>query len=1228
MPTPPPASSCSRGNSVTAAGEDHDAKKEIVQQEDRQDSERRNSARPSAFCTTPNSNYAAATHSLPTSEDHVAGSESALVSRSHDASYQAPNSPPESPSRSPGSQHGQQHDPSLVSATLLTSGENVPPSLIGVDSFPATQTCPQPCQLTQNPSRASHHLRRRSSLTNTRSPTPPATPSTSTTSSHALASDRLHATHEAFLSFLGSCIGLHIHAGNTMELLVTTQQSVLACQALLNVVSDIWERDFRREDVIDVSKLTLHTRLANLVNATREIFEAAQAAGDDGIFTLPEQGKRLTNAATECVRAAGECVVKTRPALERTGDFTVDFNPKYSSRPRTPQEISPISPHTKSDSNESNSSNTSQSSNHSSSYASRLRRTRSTSRNMASSSPARGRAESISYQRSPPAKPLPATPPRQRPLPPNASSSISVAPTSNPSSYANSSSRDHFLSQSRSSSNLKTPSPTTITTSSTSPRPRAAVARPPIPRSASAVSLAEQNNRKTNSHTRDLSENMGIAQSVPIPSLNSLGRTSTISRRSSKTGLRRAGTRAVRTDIEPSHLPTLAASPVDAEHPVSARPATAVPFVEDDDRALERPPTAPLSSTSNFDGADRSFTGLLTLNVDIPRTSFIDLSGTSSSNPNSDDTYRQPPSYLDQLKVPEWPSSIQNTPDTAMIPPSAATPFESICRESISGPAELPIIPVRYSDGSNAESHVSTRAPTPDQTSRKTSDESLHTTASSVDEESDESGNAWKTLTFKDDQVTGGSFSALVELLTPHDGTPDAEFVTTFFMTFRLFSTPVNFAQALIKRYNDAASNAATMEPTRLRVCNILKGWLEFNWDRSVDGDALEHISSFVEGTLRSEMPHFSGRLLELTWDIKKLQNSPSRTHSPQNSQVNFSRPRALSEASTAPEAAPPVSIISKSQLTLLKNLKNGISPCTILDLDAEELARQLTIMQSKIFCAIKPEELLGQEWMKQSNSKAVNVKAMIAFSTELSNLVGDTILMPEDAKKRYAFLKQWIKIGECCFYLKNYDALMAIMMGLNANAVQRLTKTWELVSKHTESRLDMIQTAISRGKDNYAFMRQDIKNRVGACMPCLPFLGIYLSDLAFINAGNPPKRNVSVDGRAQSIVNFDRYTKTARVIDELQSCQVSYKFRAIPEMQEWMQARFVLVRNDDVVQKLHRRSLLVEPTGHSKNEANSSSNTQAKEHGGNGNKFEFWSGLGLFVGKEKMQDKEKNTGV
>ena len=144
------------------------------------------------------------------------------------------------------------------------------------------------------------------------------------------------------------------------------------------------------------------------------------------------------------------------------------------------------------------------------------------------------------------------------------------------------------------------------------------------------------------------------------------------------------------------------------------------------------------------------------------------------------------------------------------------------------------------------------------------------------------------------------------------------------------------------------------------------------------------------------------------------------------------------------------------------------------------------------MFCSIRPEELIAQEWTKKKGSIATNVLAMSSLSTDLAHFVAETILDVADIKKRAVVIKQWIKIADRCLEMNNYDSLMAIMCTLNASTIVRLKKTWELVSPKTKAALENLRAVIDVSK-NHAVLRARLRSHVP---PCLPFLGTYLTDV------------------------------------------------------------------------------------------------------------------------------------
>lgn len=425
-------------------------------------------------------------------------------------------------------------------------------------------------------------------------------------------------------------------------------------------------------------------------------------------------------------------------------------------------------------------------------------------------------------------------------------------------------------------------------------------------------------------------------------------------------------------------------------------------------------------------------------------------------------------------------------------------------------------------------------------------------------------------LMFKDGQVVGGSLRALIEKLTAHQSTPDALFVSTFYLTFRLFVSPLEFAEALAERY-DYIGETPNAGPVRLRVYNIFKGWLESHWRYDCDMIAMDFILQFSRTKLMLALPNAAKRLIELADKV-------SIVHGPVVPRLLSSIGKTNTSIAqyVAPETPLPAPIMTKSQLGLLKQWKNGTTSINILDFDPLELARQITIKESRVFCSILPEELLATEWMKKSASLAVNVRAMSTLSTDLANLVADSILQLEEPKKRAVVIKQWVKIANRCLDLNNYDSLMAIICSLNSSTIVRLKRTWELVSQKTKTTLESLKEVVDVSR-NYAVLRQRLQNHVP---PCLPFVGVYLTDLTFVDHGNPAVRNLPTEEGGMTVINFDKHVKTAKIISELQRFQVPYRLTEVPELQTWMQDQFVRVRStgEKSFQSYYRRSLILEP--------------------------------------------------
>ena len=215
-----------------------------------------------------------------------------------------------------------------------------------------------------------------------------------------------------------------------------------------------------------------------------------------------------------------------------------------------------------------------------------------------------------------------------------------------------------------------------------------------------------------------------------------------------------------------------------------------------------------------------------------------------------------------------------------------------------------------------------------------------------------------------------------------------------------------------------------------------------------------------------------------------------------------------------------------------------------ILDIHPTELARQLTLMESTIFSAIAPSECLNQGWTKPTkHATSPNIVAMIDHFNTVCRWLAIEILAPEDVHDRAAAMHRLIVVAEECRVLQNFNAVMTILAGLQSSPVYRLKDTWavrcrqrdrdrqrerdtgslvlslmlaprQLLPSKTWDLWESL-SALMSVDDNYAAYRNAIRE---AQPPAIPYLGINLTDLVFIEDGNP-----SYLDDANEIANFTK---------------------------------------------------------------------------------------------------------
>ncbi|XP_004547128.1 ras-specific guanine nucleotide-releasing factor 2 isoform X2 [Maylandia zebra] len=233
--------------------------------------------------------------------------------------------------------------------------------------------------------------------------------------------------------------------------------------------------------------------------------------------------------------------------------------------------------------------------------------------------------------------------------------------------------------------------------------------------------------------------------------------------------------------------------------------------------------------------------------------------------------------------------------------------------------------------------------------------------------------------------------------------------------------------------------------------------------------------------------------------------------------------------------------------------------------LSAMELAEQITLLDHIVFRSIPYEEFLGQGWMKvDKTERTPYIMKTSQHFNDMSNLVASQIMTHTDVGSRANSIEKWVAVADICRCLNNYNGVLEITSALNRSAIYRLKKTWAKVSKQTKALMDKLQKIVS-SEGRFKNLRETLKN---CNPPCVPYLGMYLTDLAFIEEGTP---NFTEEG----LVNFSKMRMISHIIREIrQFQQTPYRIEHQPKVTQYLLDKTLIMDEDT----LYDLSLKIEP--------------------------------------------------
>ena len=216
-----------------------------------------------------------------------------------------------------------------------------------------------------------------------------------------------------------------------------------------------------------------------------------------------------------------------------------------------------------------------------------------------------------------------------------------------------------------------------------------------------------------------------------------------------------------------------------------------------------------------------------------------------------------------------------------------------------------------------------------------------------------------------------------------------------------------------------------------------------------------------------------------------------------------------------------------------------------LFEVKADEIARQLTLMDYGLFVRLPLNELHGRGWLENGGALCPRLMAGIAQFNGISRALATAVLACPRAEERATQLAWWLRVAHQCRAIGNFSSTIALMAALASSPIHRLRKSWALLRRlyPSAAALQPALEALAASASNWAGLRAALRS---SQPPVVPYMGLYCSDLTFVDQGNPSRLP------PHNLVNWDKARLEAGIIREVNLYQLSpYRFQPVPLLQE-----------------------------------------------------------------------------
>ncbi|KAG7450495.1 ras GEF [Guyanagaster necrorhizus] len=437
----------------------------------------------------------------------------------------------------------------------------------------------------------------------------------------------------------------------------------------------------------------------------------------------------------------------------------------------------------------------------------------------------------------------------------------------------------------------------------------------------------------------------------------------------------------------------------------------------------------------------------------------------------------------------------------------------------------------------------------------------------------------------------------------------DPTYITHFLLTYRRFASPRSLLLAMQKRMRQLDSPSG--DPmfacyAQMRICHLLELWIrDYPYDFAVRGTA-GALSALIKSIIsKTYLLHYGSDFLpflevlpnlvdlDAAWALKVEDpadesddsyslledddDGASKSEADSLSYLNASsstvkakpatgfRERKGSLPLSAKALLPQNSHVNddptpKEQLKILQRVAQEVNAT-----DPEEIAQEITRLESKLFLQIRPRHWLNYTFV--SGKKDPEVDAIARFnsvSNHLADWVVSLILCHDKARARAKQIEKFVDVAQKLRTLNNYSALRAFVAGIN-NATFPGDQTMEQFKTKAPDHAKNLQSwdVLLQHIRSHRAYRLALRNTKGACIPALE---VHISDLIRSHEGNDDFHSDDA-----TKVHWGKFNMMGRFITNTTQCQaqclstMDYNFVERPNITQMLQCHNLM---DEEMQK------------------------------------------------------------